>query len=173
MAANQVTSAEKHAAYKEAFFKHIAEAVKATRPDRYEALRQTNYSIVGQALKALENQGAIGAKQLNKGLLSVRKRISDADTALGAALTGKHWNASPEELKNLSRVSRFRRAMFTDSKENLVDVGDDMYKKFRTPSATAPIKEVANVAVPLLAMNEAYKIVDDVKVKKNPQGGPL
>ena len=43
--------------------------------------------------------------------------------------------------------------------------------KIKVPSISAPIKEVAHVAVPMLAMDSAFKAVDKFRHPENAQQG--
>lgn len=151
----------KEAAYKEAFLKRMMDAVKSTAPKRYKALEQTNNSMVtGSIFKTLKERRVPGAVALNDATNWVRRRVSDVDTGLGSILAGDKWH----EGKGI------RTSLFTDYKENLYEVGPDTYKRFRTPSATAPIKTLfGNYIVPFWAMNKAFEIKDSLMHKEPEQ----
>ena len=149
---------DKEAAYKEAFLKRMMDAVSATAPKRYKALEQVNNSMItGSVLKTLRERKVPGAVALNDTTNWIRRRISDVDTGVGALLAGKNWH----EGKGI------RTNMFTDYKENLYETGPDTYKRFRTPSATAPIKTLfGNYVVPFWAMSKAFEIKDSLTDKQ-------
>lgn len=148
----------KEAAYKEAFTKRIMDAVVSTAPERYKALDQTNNSMItGSLFKSLREKRVPGMEPLWNASNWARRRVSDVDTGLGAILAGDNWRSG----------KGFRSTLFTDYKENMYQTGKDDFKRFRTPSVTAPVKSLfANYIIPFWAMNKAFEVKDSLMGNK-------
>ena len=134
------------------------EDMRATRVDRRALLDQTkdSFSFTGTIMNSMKEHDIVGANTLGKLMQKARYKISDADTFLGSMAAGKDW-------KDASKGS-MRQKLFTDTKDNYLREGDN-YRKVKVPSISTPIKEVAHVAVPMLAMDSAFTAMD--KYRKN------
>lgn len=172
------TPEAKHGMQKKAFlgkaYNRLANAAKrgmgdmrATRADRHALLDQTkdSFSFTGTIMNTMKEHDIVGADFLSKLMQKARHKISDADAMLGSMAAGKDWRDTSK--------STMRQKLFTDSKDNYLKTGPSgtMFNKIKVPSISAPIKEVAHVAVPMLAMDTAFKAVDKFRHPENAQQG--
>ena len=168
----------KHGLHKKAFlgraYNRLANAAKrgvadmrATRADRHALLDQTkdSFSFTGTIMNTLREHDIVGANTLANIMQKARHKISDADAMLGSMAAGKDWRDTSK--------STMRQKLFTDSKDNYLksDPSGTIFNKIKVPSISAPIKEVAHVAVPMLAMDTAFKAVDKFRHPENAQQG--
>lgn len=176
------TSLEKKAAHKEAFLKamisggknlvsrakgsYVMDAVRKYRPQNLAAVAEDPMSMHGTVLKAMEENGAVGAGMLRNGLNKARLALGDIDTGLGAMAVGRKGMADPNS-KSL------RKTLFTFKKDNYQKVdlpGEGHYLLNQSrPSITAPLHTVSGIAVPALAMWKGQELLE--KVKNKGEGG--
>ena len=156
-----------------AFFNRIQEAVRAAKPIHELAGKDKGFSLASWLLDAAEHNGAIGAKSLRRGYEKMQYGLSQADTALGAALRG---DAKP---------GTWRHSMFTTKKKIPVKEqgfrhyvpdtsggpGSGMYKEMEYASGSEPIKALAGPVATGLALTKADEIINSMqkKTEERPQ----
>jgi hypothetical protein len=195
---NSITSSlDKEAAYKEAFVKgllaggktlatkfngsYVMDAVRKSHLQHLRAVADEPMTLHGMALKAMEENGAVGAKAIRNGVNKARILVGDVDTALGAMAVGKKGMTDPNH-------NSLRKTMFTFRKDN--------YKKvnFKAPnpadpnnpirkhklinqeraSISAPLHTISGMVVPGLAMMKGQELLENYKNRGNAtpaQGG--
>ena len=179
---NSNNSIDKKAAHKEAFVKgliaggknlatkfngsYVMDAVRKNRLQNMRAIVDEPMSMHGMALKALEENGAVGAGAVRKGINKGRVLLGDIDTGLGAMAVGKKGLTDPDH-KSL------RKTLFTFKKDNYRRInqpgGGHVLVNQERPSITAPLHTVSNIVVPSLAMMKGQEIVESFKNKGETQ----
>lgn len=138
------------------------DAVRQKRIQGLRAVVDEPMSLHGMALKAFEENGAVGAETVRKGINKTRVLLSDIDTGLGAAAIGRKGITDPSH-KSL------RKTLFTFSKDNYHRVnkkgGGHLLVNQSRPSITAPLHTLSGIAVPSLAMMKGQEILAGIKNK--------
>lgn len=180
--ANKLSTSEKIAAQKEAFVSeaiagakamasrfnksYVMDAVRKGHMQNLRAAVDDPMSMHGMVFKTLEENGAVGAQTIRKGINKARVTLGDIDTGLGAMAVGKD-GVTNDANKSL------RKTLFTYAKDNYKIVknkdGHTLVSQSR-PSITAPLHTVSNLVVPSLAMMKGQEIVQGFRNKGKEQG---
>ena len=144
---------------------YATKAMKATKADRYSLLNDSRdgWSLVGTLAHAAKENDIVGGATIDNALHSMRQGISNADTYLGAAVRGE-------------KSPGFFNKAFTDSGDNYVHAGGNMYRKVDHPSISAPIKKLAPMVTGMWALDAGMKSMDSIRGKSeesNLGGGTL
>lgn len=151
--------------------RYVMDAVKNSRAQYTVA--DSPMTMHGTILKALDENGAVGAGAIRTGLDKVRSFAEDVDTGLGAMLMGKKNYMDPNS-------KSFRKTLFTYGKGNTVEEkltqpnqygGTRTYHGASRPSATAPLGSVGKMAVPGLAMVKGMELINKAKAPSEEQVG--